>query len=154
MKKYLNRIFSGFYHSAFAGLLVFLIIDVCLNHFVESEGFVSIPPAFLERFATPVIAAYANIIVYGLIGATFAGMTFIFEVDRLGFVIQYLIYFLSTGAVLTFITMYLWKLQTVPTAFFSTLAGYAVTFIIVGMLQYRMLRQDIAMINEIIEKDD
>lgn len=52
-----------------------------------------------------------------------------------------------------FITMYLWKLQTIPVAFLCTVAGYGLTFIIMGVIQYKSVKQDIEKINQIIDSE-
>ncbi len=153
MKTALKRMMISFLISSFAGLIVNLAIDIIVNATGTIDQFTSIAPDFVARFSTPIMAAYVNILLYGLIGLTFSGMTFVFEFDRLGFVLQYLIYFCVTGLVLAFITMYLWKLQNVPQALAYTLLGYGITFLIIGICQYRMIRQDIQRINESIESE-
>ena len=135
--------------SAFAGLTVNLAIDAAVNA-LGAAGFVSIPPEFEALFPTDVMAAYVNVLLYGIIGATFSGMTFVFDIDRLGILVQYLIYFCATGAVLAFITVYLWQLQRIPAAMAGTLAGYGLAFLIMGVTQYRLVRKDIDEINELI----
>lgn len=151
MKILLKRMFVSFSFASFAGLLVNLSIDIAVNATGKIEQFTSIAPDFLARFPTPIMAAYVNVLLYGIIGLTFSGMTFVFELDRLGFILQYLIYFCATSLVLAFITIYLWRLQNIPMAFGYTLLGYGITFLIIGITQYRLLKQDIARINESIE---
>lgn len=150
MKKLIKRTAISFTISCFAGLIVNLLIDLGVNASGVIENFISISPAFAQRFPTPAMAAYVNILLYGVIGATFSAMGFVFEIDRLGFLIQYLIYFCSTSVVLAFITIYLWELQKIPVAMVCTIAGYGLSFVIMGIVQYRMVRQDIDQINELI----
>jgi len=150
MKTILKRIAISFAISSFAGLIVHLLIDLGVNYFDNIAGFVSVPTEFAAHFATPTIAAYFNILVYGVIGATFSGMTFVFELDRLGFLLQYIIFFCATSIVLTFITACLWKLQTTPIALIFTIIGYGISFVIMGLVQYRLVKQDIKDINEMI----
>lgn len=154
MNKVIKQTCISFAISCFAGLIVNLLIDVGVNSYGVIDDFISVPFAFAERFPTPVIGAYINIILYGLIGATFSIMTFVFDITRLGFLIQYVIYFCSTSVVLVYITMYLWKLQTIPVAMISTLVGYGISFVIMGIVQYRMVRQDIEKINELIVREE
>ena len=80
-------------------------------------------------------------------------MTFIFDIDRLGFVIQNILYFLMTGVVLTVITVFVWKLHRYPQALIPTLTGYGVTFLIIGINQYRTLTKDIKDINRELESE-
>ena len=53
-----------------------------------------------------------------------------------------------TALVCMGITVLVWQLHRYPAAFFSTLAGYGVTYVIMGFFQYRRLKSDIQFINE------
>lgn len=154
MKIWLKRIVFSFVISSFAGLLVNLLIDLWMNQFGGMEPFVSISQTFVKMFPTPVMAAYVNILLYGVIGATFSAMTIIFEIDRLGFLVQYLIYFIMTSIVLAFITTNLWQLQKIPMAMLWTLVGYGIAFVIMGILQYRTAKRDIDLINKSIVSEE
>ncbi len=150
MKEFCKRGFTSFAISAFAGLLVNLIIDLALN-LSGSENHISMSPEYLALFPTPVIAAYVNIFFYGLIGFTFSTMTLIYEVERLSFLVQSVIYFVVTSAVCLVITMLVWQLHKYPAGFFSSLAGYAATHVIIFIKEYRKVKKDIKEINEISE---
>lgn len=150
MKNIIRRVFISFACSAFAGLLCNLLIDVIVNGVSDMEGFISMSPEFLALFPTPAIAAYVNIILYGLIGAAFAGMTFIYDIDRIGFVIQSIIYFVGTSIILTIITFVIWQLWKYPSALYCTLCGYAVSFVIMGITQYSKLKKEIEEINSYV----
>ncbi|WP_034451027.1 DUF3021 domain-containing protein [Butyrivibrio sp. AE2032] len=150
LKEYLTRIAISFSVSAFMGILINLIIDAVANA-TGSEGFISMSPQYVALFPTPVIAAYCNVLIYGLIGAVFSGATAIYEVERIGFVIQSLIYFLITAAASMGITVVLWQLHRYPAAFISTMAGYLATHIIMITIEYRKVKADIKAINELTE---
>lgn len=151
MKNILKRIFVSFACSAFSGLLVNLLIDVFANGVSDLDGFVSMAPEFVALFPTPTIAAYINVILYGFIGAAFGGMTFVFDIDRIGFVIQSICYFIGTSAVLTVITFVIWQLWKYPAALICTLCGYAVSFVIIGVIKYRGLKKDVEEINSYVK---
>ena len=134
--------------SAFVGgMLINFLIDLIVN-LCGVKDFCSIAPDFIKLFPTPVIAAYVNMFLYGVIGATFAVTTVIYEFERIGFVIQSLIYFLITGAVCVAITVLMWQLQRYPKALIFTLAGYFMTHIIMITIEYKTLKKDILKINE------
>ena len=147
MKEIINRVLLSFSLSSFAGLIVNLLIDAVVNA-TGNTGFVSIAPEFAELFPTPVIAGYVNVLIYGAIGAVFAGMTFIFDCRRIGVIIQWIIYFAVTFGFCMVITIFVWQLQRYPQAFISTAMGYSVTYVILGVVQYRQLKEDIKDINE------
>jgi ABC-type transport system involved in multi-copper enzyme maturation permease subunit len=94
------------------------------------------------------MAAYVNVLLYGCISASFAFMTFIYDVERIGFLIQSIIYFLVTSTICLFITMLLWQLQRYPAALLGTLAGYLITHVIMITMAYRRLRSDVREINQ------
>lgn len=150
MKEILKRGFFGFAMSALIGTAVNLIIDIIANA-VGAENFISMSPEFRSLFPTPVIAAYVNLFLYGIIGATFSVMTFIYDVNKLGVVLQNIIYFLVTAPVAVGIAILIWQLHHYPEAIISTIAGYGLCYLIIGILQYRKLKDDIRQINEELE---
>ena len=152
LKETLKRCALSFVISAICGLVVNLAIDLIANAAGAGTegGFISMSPEFRKIFATPVIAAYINILLYGVIGAVFSGMSFIFECPRIGYIVQSLIYFVSTAAVWIIITILLWQLHRYPQALIATIAGYAVTYLIMGIVTYKDLKRDINRINTAI----
>ena len=77
-------------------------------------------------------------------------MTFVFDLERVGFIIQAVIYFVVTCAVFVGITIVLWQLQRLPEALISSLAGYAVTYVIMCVIMYKQLKRDMEEINKSI----
>ena len=150
MKEALKRIVVSFAISAICGLIVNLVIDAVVNTAGSRTGFISMSPEFLKIFPTPVLAAYINILLYGVIGAVFSGMTLIFECRRIGYIVQSLIYFISTAVVWILITVLVWQLHRYPQALIATIAGYTVTYVIIGALTYRRLKRDISEINSVL----
>ena len=148
MKEVLKRGITSFVLSSFAGLLVNLIIDIIMNA-KGMTGFNSMSPDYVALFPSVTIAAYINVFLYGIIGVTFALSALIYEVEKMGFLIQCIIYFVITSVVSVGITMLLWQLHKYPAAFISTLAGYAVTYVIMTVIEYKKLKADIKVINEL-----
>ena len=148
MKEVLKRGFMSFALSSFAGLLVNLIIDAVMNTSFTT-GFTSMSPDYVALFPSVTIAAYVNILLYGVIGATFALSAYIYEIEKIGFIIQSIIYFIITSSVCVGITILLWQHHKYPSAFISTLAGYLATHIIMIVIEYRKLKADIKVINEL-----
>ena len=147
LKESLKKGAISFAISSFCGMIINFLIDI----FAAAAGlkdFCSISPAFRELFPTPAIAVYTNIILYGIIGATFAVMTFVFELERISFLAQSVIYYIVTSAVCLGITMLLWQLQRYPNALIGSLIGYTATHIIMFVIEYKKLKKDIKTINE------
>ena len=152
MKEYIKRGLFSFAVSAFSGLTANLIIDSIVNANTR-DTFISMSPEFRAMFPTPAIAAYVNVLLYGLIGFAFAFMTFLFDVNRIGLLIQWLLYFVSTAAICIGITVLLWQLHRHPQALIMTLLGYATTYVILAVVQFRKLKQDVAAINRELNSD-
>lgn len=146
LKEMLKKGAISFAIGSISGLIVNLFIDIAVNASGVSE-FYSISPHFLALFPTTAMAAYVNVLLYGVISATFAMMTVIYEFEKIGFVIQSIIYFLVTSAVCLLITMLPWQLHRYPMAFLCTLTGYAVAHVIMITLEYKALRKDVNEIN-------
>ena len=146
IKEMLKRGAISFAISSFAGLIINMLIDLIANA-AGAQDFCSISPNFRALFPTTALAAYVNILLYGLIGATFAMMTFIYELEWIGFVVQSIIYCLVTGSVYMLITILLWQLQRHPEAFISTCLGYLAAHMIMIVAEYRELKKDISVIN-------
>ena len=150
LKETLKKGAVSFALSAFCGLIINLIIDIVINT-TGHTGFCSISPDFLALFPTTAMAAYINLLLYGVIGATFSMMTFVYDLEKIGFAFQSIIYFVVTSTVCILITTLLWQLHRYPAAMISTLAGYAVTHVIMFTVSYRKLKNDIQEINTQLE---
>ncbi len=153
MRSVFKRVFFSFNISCLCGLLVNLFIDLVVNALTISP-FVSISPAFVNAFPTAVTAAYVNVLLYGLIGAAFGGLTFIYDCDRIGFVVQNIIYFLGTSVVWVFVSIVLWQLYKYPSALISTVSGYAVTYIIVTIIVYKNMRKSVQQVNTLLNNSE
>lgn len=146
LKETLKKGAFSFAISSFAGALINFIIDLIAAG-LGAKNFCSISPEFLALFPTTVMAVYVNIFLYGVIGATFSMMTFIYEFDRIGFVVQSIIYCLVTGSICLLITTLLWQLQRYPTALICTMIGYGMTHVIMVTIEYTTLKKEIKEIN-------
>ena len=148
MREYLKRGMISFTISMLAGLVINLLID-SIAAAGGGAGFISMSPDFLALFPTPAVAAYVNVLLYGVIGFTFSVMTFVYDLEKISFLAQSIIYFAVTAVVCLIITMLLWQLQKSPAAFIGTLTGYAVTHVIIFVMAYRRLKKEIGEINEL-----
>ena len=151
MNTILKRCLFSFFCSAMCGLIINLVIDLAVRA-SGAEGFISMSPEYLAHFPNAADAAYVNVLLYGIIGASFAGMTVIYESRRIGILLQSLLYFLVTAAVWVSITVFVWQLHRYPRALFSTLAGYACTYLVMILAAYRRLREDVTEINSLLKE--
>lgn len=151
--KIVMRIVRGFSYSALAGMIVNLLIDLVVGGIFGVRNFESISPFFLSYFDSQSVAVYINILLYGIIGAAFSGMTFIFECDRIGFVLQNTIYYIATACVWGPIIFAVWQLHRVKAAMYGSLAGFLVTYAIMTVVGYREARRDVEKVNDILSRD-
>ena len=115
-KIFWERAGRSFAISSVCGLIALLLIESIGKKVTGDPGFSAMSPEFVALFPSEALAAEVNILLYGLIGATFAGATVIFEKDRIGFMIQNLVYCLVTGIVWVSVVTVLWQLHRYPGA--------------------------------------
>lgn len=148
-----KRCATSFAISAICGLMANMLIEIIVRAVTGIDNFNPIPPAYMGMFASERIAVEVHILLYGVIGAAFAGMTFIYEYHEIGFFLQNLIYLCLTGAVWIPILTLLWQLQRYPYALAGTLLGYAVSYLIISVIEYHITKRDIAKINIILAEN-
>lgn len=145
---------TGFAFSAICGLLVNMLIEIIVQTVTGMDNFNPIPPEYMKMFASERIAIEVYILLYGVIGAAFSGMTFIYEYHEIGIFLQNLIYLCLTGAVWIPILTLLWQLQKHPYALAGTLLGYAGSYIIISFIGYNTAKKDIGMINVVLKENN
>lgn len=145
---------TSFVISAMCGLLVNMLIEIIVCSITGMKDFNPISPEYMKMFSSERVAVEVDILLYGVIGAAFSGMTFIYEYNKIGFFFQNLIYFLLTSIVWIPIITMLWQLQRYPRALMGTLIGFAISYIIMSVVGYKVIKRDIANINLILDKEN
>ena len=145
-----KRCIKSFIYSAFAGMLVNLIIEIIVRA-VSGFDYSPVTPEFIAFFPSASIAYSVDALLYGVIGLTYALMMFIFGCDRIGFVIQSIIYYIPTGIVCIPIIIFIWRLDKYPSALISTIIGFIVTDIVMTVISYKITKKNIASINAAID---
>lgn len=152
MKKIMIRCGFSFMISAFISMMVNMLIELIVQLITKDTTFNPMSPEFRSMFATESMAVYANALLYGLIGATFAGCTVIYEIERVGYILQNLLYYICTACVWVPIVMFMWQLWRYPSALIGTFAGFAVTYLIMTIIGYKNKKQEIADINQLLQR--
>lgn len=147
IKMILKRSAPSFSISAICGLLVNLLIEAIVRQITGMERFNPFSPEFMALFPSETIATEVNILLYGLIGASFAAGTFIFEKESLSFLVQNVIYVALTGICWVPVLLFVWQLQKYPQALTGTLLGYLGSYVIISVISYKKIQRDIADIN-------
>lgn len=142
----IKRCLNAFIYSTFFGVLINLVIELIVR-VVSGFDYSPITPEFRALFPSVTTAVFADALLYGVIGFIFAFMLFIYNYDKIGFVIQNIIYYVGTSIVWMPIIIFIWQLQKYPSALISTIIGFVVAEIIMTVIAYNITKKNIAAIN-------
>lgn len=147
MKEILKRGSISFMISSLCGLVVNMLIEIIVKRITGNMQFSPLSPEFRAMFSSESMAVYVNILLYGVIGLTFSCMTFIYEIGKLGYILQNILYYIGTGIIWVPIVVFMWQLYRYPQALISTFAGFAIAYVVMTIVGYRITKQDVATIN-------
>lgn len=143
----LKRISFSFVISSFCGLVVYMLTELIGGVILGLENFSALTPEYVSLFPSGTLAMEVAIVFHGLIGAAFSAATFIYEKIEIGFVLQNVIYFCLTGLVWIPVVCFVWQLYRYPSALFSTIGGFVLTYVIMSVVGYNITKKEIAQIN-------
>lgn len=149
----IKRCIQSFGNSAVCGTITILLIEVIVRMVTGMEDFIPFAPEYVALFPSESIAVGVNTILYGVIGATFSAMAYIYEINKIGFVVQNILYCICTGIVWLPIVTLIWQLQKYPTAFWSTIIGFVMTYIIMSFVGYRITKKEVEQINLVLKEN-
>ncbi|MCI8956535.1 MAG: DUF3021 domain-containing protein [Eubacterium sp.] len=147
MKEILYRCIFSFAVSAVCGNITNFLIEFVVRTVTGSKDFLPLSPEFVALFPSESIAVEVNILLYGIIGVAFSLAAIIYEKDRLGFIVQNILYFIVTSMVWVPIVTLVWQLHKYPQALIGTICGFVVTYIIMSIVGYRITKKNIEKIN-------
>lgn len=148
----IKKCLNSFVYSTFFGILVNLIIEIVVRA-ISGFNYSPITPEFRAFFPSDTTAIFADALLYGVIGFIFSFMLFIYNYDKLGFVVQNIIYYTGTSIVWIPIIIFIWQLQKYPSALISTIIGFVVAEIIMTVVAYNITKKNIAAINSKIREE-
>ena len=148
----IKRCMTSFLISSMCGLIVNLLIEAIVRRVSGMTDFVPFAAEYLAKFPSDTIAVEVAILLYGVIGAAFAGMAFIYEENRIGFLVQNLIYFAGTSLVWVPIVTLIWQLHKHAQSLIGTLIGFAATYLIMSIVGYRITKEDVRQINRLLQQ--
>lgn len=147
MKTMLKRCAGSFAISCVCGAIANLLIEVIVRAVTGMENFSPLTAEYLSLFPSESIAVEVNILLYGVIGAGFSAMMFIYEQDKIGFVIQNLIYYVLTALVWVPIVVFVWQINKYREALVCTLIGFLASYVIMTVVGYKVTKKDVKEIN-------
>lgn len=150
----MKRASFSFIISSFCGLVVYLLIELIAEVIIGVDGFSGLTPEYLAKFPSETLALGTAVLSHGLIGATFATATFIYEKAEIGFILQNVIYVLLTGIVWIPIICFVWQLYRYPSALASTIGGFVLTYVIMSAVGYQITKKEVEQINAKLEEEN
>ena len=153
MRDILHRCIFSFAISAVCGDITNLFIEFMVRIVTGKKDFLPLSPEFVALFPSESIAVEVNILLYGVIGIAFSAATIIYEKDRIGFIVQNVLYCIVTSMVWVPIVTLVWQLHKYSQALIGTLCGFAVTYVIMSIVGYRITKKNIEEINLCLTKE-
>lgn len=144
---------KSFIYSAFFGILCQWLIELVLKGILQID-YSPVTPEYMAMFPSIGIALGADMILYGMIGLAFSSFLFIYDINRIGFVIQNLIYYFVTSLIWMPIVIFIWQIWRYPQALIGVILGFVVTYIIMTFVAYRTTKGDVESINHAIAKEE
>lgn len=144
--KILWRMLFSFAFTVAVSQVVMLINIEIIIHATGNVQAAPLVPSYAAHFSNPYTALIVQILLCGLIGMSFGGCSFIFEVAKWSMVKQALIHFVLTSVVWIPVCMFCWGLgryrNTMISVCISLCFTYAVTWI-TRILYYRKETREI-----------
>ena len=108
----LKKILSRALVSAVACMAINQLVGIVRSLAAGDGRYSPVTPGFEARFASPTAAVIAQMLLIGLVGATFAGCSVIFENERWSFLKQGALHLLITSLVGVPVCLYCWMPET------------------------------------------
>lgn len=146
----LKKIFSRALISAPICIIVSQIIAIIISQVIGNGSFFPITPAFAAHFQSETTAVIVQSLLIGLIGATFAGSSVIFDMERWSFLKQGIAHLLITSSVLIPVCLICWQ-PISQIGVWIMLSSWLFTYLCTWFPQYFIYRHRIRKLNEKIQ---
>lgn len=151
MKRTIKKGLFSFATSTTIALICLLLVEVisaALGYHISP-----LTPEFVNLFPTGTIALGVDLLIYGFIGFVFSTLTFIYEIDRLGFILQNILYCIATAIFWIPLIIFIWQLQRYPQALISTFIGFVACYMIIMIIQFITTKKEVAIVNHSLQKN-
>lgn len=147
LKKILSRALS----SAVACMLINQLVGIVRSLVAGDGRYSPVTPAFEARFPDTTTAVIVQLLLIGLVGATFAACSVIFEIERWSFLKQGALHLLITSAVGVPVCLFCWMPESASGA--AWLVGSWVScYVVTWLAQYLIYRHRVRQLNEKIRE--
>lgn len=144
LKKALSRGITGFMFATAINIIICGIAIAAAN----KPDFLPVFPEFAARFSSEILAVIVQCILIGITSASFGFWSIIMEFDRLGLLVQSILYFVLTAIVWIPVAIVCWGLGTYVSTFISISLSYLIAYIISWAIQYRYCKESVKQINQ------
>lgn len=138
LKKILRRALT----SALVCMLINQLVGICISLANADGRYSPVTPAFAARFSSPTTAVIVQLLLIGLVGATFAACSVIFEIERWSFLKQGLVHLAITSAVCVPVCLYCWFPENAGWAL-GLCGSWLFTYVVTWLSQYLLYRHRI-----------
>ena len=135
LKKMLSRALV----SAPICMLINQLIGICVSLANADGRYSPVTPAFAARFPSDTVAVIVQLLLIGLVGATFAACSVIFEIERWSFLRQGLIHLAITSAVASPVCLFCWLPESAAGAW-VLVGSWLFTYTVTWLSQYLLYR--------------
>lgn len=148
IKKGISRGINSFLYSIAINVILCIIIMVAVN----KPDYIPIVPDYAARFSSGTMALLVQWILIGLTSAAFGFWSIIMEYERIGLLLQSILYFVLTAIVWIPVAIFCWDLGENVYSFISIITSYLISYIITWTIQYRSCKDSIKQINQKLEE--
>lgn len=135
------RAINSFMYSVGITVLLQFILLLCF------KGMLPVLPEFGARFSNETVALLTQTILIGVCSAFFGGGSVIMELEKIGLIVQSVLYFILTAAVWVPVACVCWGIHKYPSALLTVSASYLIAYAISWTIQFKECKKNVAEIN-------
>lgn len=147
LKKIFVRGINSFMYAIGIYVMIQTVVVAIVEAITGESGMIPVLPEFAAHFSNIYMTVYTQALLIGLTSAVFGAGSVILELERIGLIVQSVLYFLVTMAVWVPVGCFCWGLHKYPPTMISVGLSYVVSYSICWVIQYRQCRQNVEKIN-------
>jgi glucan phosphoethanolaminetransferase (alkaline phosphatase superfamily) len=148
LKKGVSRAINSFLYSIAINVILSIIIMAAVN----KPDYIPIVPDYAARFSSGTMALLVQWILIGFTSAAFGFWSIIMEYERIGLLLQSILYFVLTAIVWIPVAIFCWDLGKNIFSFITIVTSYLISYIVTWTIQYRNCKDSIKQINRKLEE--
>lgn len=148
IKRGITRGINSFLYSIAINVILSIIIMAAVN----KPDYIPVVPDFAARFSSGTMALLVQWILIGITSAAFGFWSIIMEYERIGLLLQSILYFVLTAIVWIPVAIVCWDLGKNKFSFITIVTSYLLSYIITWIIQYRNCKDSIIQINRKLEE--